>query len=62
MKDPTLIWFLMIMLLLWVVWFETGGPQRQSAFAGPFMKPPAPVNTGAVYGGLAIPYFLQSEQ
>ena len=43
-------WFLFLLIGLWFVWFFTGGPQRYESTAGPFLKPAAPLDTGAVYG------------
>jgi len=39
-----------ILILLWFVWFFTGGPNKYESKAGPFIKPPAPINTGEIYG------------
>jgi hypothetical protein len=41
-------WLLVILVLLWVIWFLTGGPSRFEK--GPFIKPPNPIDTGEVYG------------
>jgi hypothetical protein len=43
-------WLIIILVLLWVVWFMTGGPQRIESMKGFFIKPPSPIDTGQVYG------------
>jgi len=60
MKDPNLVWFLAMIFLFWIMWFQTGGPQREASLSGPFIRPPAPISTGAVYGTLNLPDFLES--
>ncbi len=45
-----LVWLSIIVLLLWFAWAVTGGTNHTQAEAGPFIKPPAPLNSGAVYG------------
>lgn len=54
MRDPIddVKWIAAIMILLWVVWFFTGGPARQSSQGGPYIKPPAPLDSGETYGTL----------
>jgi hypothetical protein len=44
-------WLLLIVAILWVIWYLTGGPSR-AALQGekPFMKPLEPVDSGEVYG------------
>lgn len=42
-------WFLGVMTFLWFIWFFTGGPERAQN-AKPFLKPPAPLDTGEQYG------------
>ncbi|MBI1999178.1 MAG: hypothetical protein HYS74_00795 [Parcubacteria group bacterium] len=42
--------FLFVLLVLWVAWFMTGGPTRESAWSGPFLSPPSPVGPGGTYG------------
>ena len=41
--------FILILIVLWLVWFFTGGPQR-AGNDKPFIKPAAPIDTGEVYG------------
>jgi len=41
---------ILILILLWFIWFFTGGPQKYESKAGPFLKPPAPIDTGEIYG------------
>ena len=43
-------WLVVILIILWFVWFFTGGPQKYESKAGPFLKPPAPIDTGEIYG------------
>ncbi len=45
-----LTWLFIIIVLLWFAWVVTGGAVRQEALAGPFIKPPAPLNSGVTYG------------
>ena len=53
-RDPLddVKWIIGIMILLWFVWFFTGGPARQTSQVGPFIKPPAPLDSGETYGSL----------
>ncbi len=43
-------WFVWGLVGIAAIWFFTGGPQRQSAHEGAYIKPLEPVNTGEVYG------------
>ena len=43
-------WILFILIGLWLVWFLTGGPSREEAKQGIFIKPPAPLDSGETYG------------
>lgn len=54
MRDPLddVKWIIGIMILLWFVWFFTGGPARQASQGGPFIKPPSPLDSGETYGSL----------
>jgi hypothetical protein len=54
-RDPLddVKWIAGIMLLLWFVWFFTGGPERQSSQGGLFIKPPSPLDSGETYGSLS---------
>jgi len=45
-------WIVYIIIILWIVWFFTGGPESERAQGGPFLKPPAPLDTGETYGEL----------
>lgn len=38
------------LFLIWLIWVYSGGPARVEEAKKPFLKPPAPLNTGAVYG------------
>ena len=40
---------IIILIVLWFVWFFTGGPQRLGNDK-PFIKPAAPLDTGEKYG------------
>jgi len=40
---------IIILIILWLVWFFTGGPSRGDTDK-PFLKPPAPLDTGQKYG------------
>lgn len=40
-------WFFIILLVMWVIWFFTGGPARYEN--KPFLKPAAPLDTGETY-------------
>ncbi|PIP73473.1 MAG: hypothetical protein COW88_01970 [Candidatus Lloydbacteria bacterium CG22_combo_CG10-13_8_21_14_all_47_15] len=51
-KDLFLLLF--ILVVLFIVWASTGGPEREAARSGVFIKPPAPVDTGETYGSLSI--------
>ncbi len=39
----------LVLVVLWFVWFFTGGPQRADNDK-PFIKPAAPIDTGETYG------------
>ena len=38
-----------VLIILWIVWFFAGGPQR-AGNDKPFIKPAAPIDTGEKYG------------
>ncbi|HBM45887.1 TPA: hypothetical protein DDZ75_02845 [Patescibacteria group bacterium] len=38
------------LFVLWLLWVFSGGPSRIEESKKPFLKPPSPLNTGAVYG------------
>ena len=40
---------IIILIVLWLVWFFTGG-QHSPDTDKPFLKPPAPLDTGIKYG------------
>jgi hypothetical protein len=43
-------WFIWGLVGLGFLWFFTGGPQRETAHQGQFLRPLAPVGTGEAYG------------
>lgn len=43
-------WLILILVVLWALWFFAGGPNKPESKAGPFLKPPAPIDNGQVYG------------
>lgn len=47
-------WFIWGMIGIAFIWFFTGGPQREVSHEGPFLKPPAPLDSGRGYG----PYYF----
>ena len=48
--ETDLLWFVGLLVLLFILWIATGGPQDWEATAGPFIEPPSPLGTGEVYG------------
>lgn len=52
LKD--LKWLLIILVVLWFIWFATGGRMHKASTSGPFLNPPAPLDNGGAYG----PQFL----
>ena len=52
MKDD-LIWVVAVLLILFGLWFFSGGPKRSSE-QKPFISPPAPIDTGKTYGSLGL--------
>ena len=48
LKD--LKWFLLALVMLWAVWFFTGGPQRFEMEEGPFLRPPTLTGDWQTYG------------
>lgn len=42
-------WFVFIVIVLWVLWYITGGPSHFESVNKPFIKPAAPIDTGEVY-------------
>ncbi len=50
-------WIIFILVVLWIVWFLTGGPQS-GRISQPFLSPPAPIGSGELYGEpLSVPGF-----
>jgi hypothetical protein len=43
-------WFIYGMLILATVWFFMGGPNNETAHEGAYIEPPAPLDSGRVYG------------
>ncbi len=48
--ETDLLWVVGLLVLLFILWIATGGPRHWEATSGPFIKPPAPLDTGEVYG------------
>ena len=52
-KGPTwsgvLFGFIGVIIVMFVIWYYTGGPERAKV-ADPFLKAPAPIDTGETYG------------
>ena len=44
-----LIWLFVIVAVMWVIWYYTGGPQRANTQTGPFQEAPAPLGNGQGY-------------
>ncbi len=44
-----LLWLLVGLTVLGNLWYSTGGPERPAATAGPFLRPPAPLDSGEIY-------------
>ncbi len=40
---------ILIIIVLWFLWFFTGGPQRAQMEQGKYMRPLPPVDTGDTY-------------
>lgn len=51
--ENDLLWVGSMIVLLFFIWLITGGPSRIQN--GPFIKPPAPLDTGESYGDLSKP-------
>lgn len=49
-----LVWFLFILVVLFMVWFATGGPEHDAATGGVFLRPLAPIDTGETYGSISL--------
>jgi len=48
LKD--LKWFLLALVVLWAVWYFTGGPSRFEMGEGPFLRPPTLTGDWQTYG------------
>lgn len=47
---PEFTWFFILLVLLWVGWYVTGGPTRiETNRKNPFLEAPAPINSGNIY-------------
>lgn len=59
----TLKWFFGILVVLWLIWFFAGGPARPAS-TQPFIKEPAPLDTGEAYGnsGTTTRFFFSPPQ
>lgn len=44
-------WFINLLIGLGLLWFFMGGYMSETAREGPYLKPPAPLDTGEAYGG-----------
>ena len=42
-------WFFLVLIVLWIVWYYTGGPERFRE-STPFIKPLPPLDSGQTYG------------
>ena len=49
--DDTAKWLIWAFVGLGVAWFLTGGPEREIARQGVFLRPLAPIDSGQAYGG-----------
>ncbi|MFA6095576.1 MAG: hypothetical protein WC767_01910 [Candidatus Paceibacterota bacterium] len=47
-------WFIFGLIGLALMWFVMGGPERDIAREGLYLKPPAPLDSGKAYGGAYI--------
>ncbi len=43
-------WLILILIGIWIIWFVYGGARSDAAKSGPFIKPPAPIDSGQIYG------------
>jgi hypothetical protein len=41
-------WLIIILIIFWIVWYFTGGPERAEK-AKPFLNPPPPLDNGSEY-------------
>ncbi len=44
-----LFWLLVAFVVLFVLWYYTGGPERASSYQGLYLDAPAPIGTGQPY-------------
>ncbi len=42
--------FIGIVIVVWFAWYLGGGEQRYKGTEGPYLKAPAPLDTGESYG------------
>lgn len=49
MKLTELQLFLLFILVLWILWAVSGGPKRAEQENAPFIKQPAPIESGETY-------------
>jgi hypothetical protein len=42
--------FILLIAVLWLLWYYTGGPERYNDYDGPYINPPAPLGDGQTYG------------
>jgi hypothetical protein len=45
-------WLIIVIIIIWFMWFFTGGPSRERSQFGLFLKAPSPLDTGEAYGEL----------
>ena len=43
-------WLFWGLIALGILWFFMGGPSKETARGGAYIKPPAPLDSGRVYG------------
>ena len=42
-------WFFLILIIMWLFWSLTGGPERTQNIDKPFLEQPAPIEGGDIY-------------
>src|SRR3989344_2754315 len=45
-------WLVIVVVVLGCAWLATGGPSRPEDATAPYLRPPAPLDTGPVYRSL----------